>query len=164
MISITIGLAINFPTILIPALTGLNVENNPNETIQLTDSEVSWIGLYWTKSTFCNLIFAVRDIPLHLWSKYWVYFKTDWLSFVRMVDGATGTQEVADNSSHSDDNILGGTSFCNDNCRNSRRSSFIWFYSGFNRVGRYVVLCRNKVKNQTCWVKHKSKGNFYFLF
>lgn len=34
-----------FPVILIPALTGLNSETNPNETIRVTAAEASWLGL-----------------------------------------------------------------------------------------------------------------------
>lgn len=39
-----LGLSIAFPTIVIPALTGLNSEINPNETIQLTAVQASWLG------------------------------------------------------------------------------------------------------------------------
>lgn len=34
-----------FPTVIIPALTGLNEKNNPNETIQITGEQSSWIGI-----------------------------------------------------------------------------------------------------------------------
>lgn len=39
-----LGLAVAFPTIVIPALMGLNNENNPNETVQLTAVQASWLG------------------------------------------------------------------------------------------------------------------------
>lgn len=40
------GLAITFPTILIPALSGLNTSLNPNETLTITPNESTWIGNY----------------------------------------------------------------------------------------------------------------------
>lgn len=40
-----LGLSIAFPTIVIPALTGLNVENNPNEFLHLLAYQASWLGL-----------------------------------------------------------------------------------------------------------------------
>lgn len=39
-----LGLSIAFPTIVIPALTGLNMEVNPNETIQISPAQASWLG------------------------------------------------------------------------------------------------------------------------
>lgn len=33
-----------FPTIVIPALRGLNNENNPNEFLHLTAVQASWLG------------------------------------------------------------------------------------------------------------------------
>lgn len=38
------GLSVAFPTIVIPALLGLNNANNPNETVQLTAVQASWLG------------------------------------------------------------------------------------------------------------------------
>lgn len=38
------GLAVTFPTILIPALTGLNTKLNPNETLRITPDESTWLG------------------------------------------------------------------------------------------------------------------------
>lgn len=38
------GLSVAFPTIVIPALKGLNVENNPNEVLTLTAIQSSWLG------------------------------------------------------------------------------------------------------------------------
>lgn len=39
-----LGLSIAFPTIVIPALTGLNKENNPNEFLHLIAYQASWLG------------------------------------------------------------------------------------------------------------------------
>lgn len=38
------GLAISFPTIIIPALTGLNSQHNPDEHLTITAEQASWIG------------------------------------------------------------------------------------------------------------------------
>lgn len=40
-----LGLSVAFPTIVIPALMGLNNENNPNEMVQLTAVQASWLGM-----------------------------------------------------------------------------------------------------------------------
>lgn len=39
-----LGLSVAFPTIVIPALTGLNSNVNPNEILQLTAVQASWLG------------------------------------------------------------------------------------------------------------------------
>lgn len=39
-----IGVSTSYPTVLISALTGLNDENNPNESLQMTPSQASWMG------------------------------------------------------------------------------------------------------------------------
>lgn len=39
-----LGLSIAIPTIIIPALTGLNPEANPNEKIHVTAVQASWLG------------------------------------------------------------------------------------------------------------------------
>lgn len=39
-----IGASNFYSTIIIPALTGLNAKNNPDETLQMTAAEVSWFG------------------------------------------------------------------------------------------------------------------------
>lgn len=40
-----LGIVTAFPVILIPALTGLSSETNPNETIRITAVEASWLGI-----------------------------------------------------------------------------------------------------------------------
>lgn len=42
-----LGLSIAIPTIIIPALTGLNPEANPNEKIHVTAVQASWLGTYY---------------------------------------------------------------------------------------------------------------------
>lgn len=39
-----LGLSIAFPTIVIPALMGLNNALNPDETVHLTAVQASWLG------------------------------------------------------------------------------------------------------------------------
>lgn len=39
-----IGFSVSFPAVLISALSGLNAENNANETLSLTASQTSWLG------------------------------------------------------------------------------------------------------------------------
>lgn len=39
-----LGLSLAFPTIVIPALSGLNKELNPNESILITTAQASWLG------------------------------------------------------------------------------------------------------------------------
>lgn len=39
-----LGLSIAFPTIVIPALTGLNDTVNPDETVHITAAQASWLG------------------------------------------------------------------------------------------------------------------------
>lgn len=38
------GLAYSFSVIAIPALTGKDPKNNPDEFLHITDDEVSWLG------------------------------------------------------------------------------------------------------------------------
>lgn len=40
------GFMLALPTIIIPALSGLNLSNNPNEQLTITPAEASWIGKY----------------------------------------------------------------------------------------------------------------------
>lgn len=42
------GLSMTFPTILIPALSGLNVSLNPNEKLRISMDESTWIGMKFT--------------------------------------------------------------------------------------------------------------------
>lgn len=44
MFLLNFSLATNLPTIIIPALTGLNPSNNPNEHLKLSPEQQSWIG------------------------------------------------------------------------------------------------------------------------
>lgn len=44
LLLLDLGLSMAFPTIIIPALMGLNPENNPNERMSLTPMEASWLG------------------------------------------------------------------------------------------------------------------------
>lgn len=46
MLLLNFALAYNLSTIIIPALTGLNPNNNPNEHLVITPAESSWIGEY----------------------------------------------------------------------------------------------------------------------
>lgn len=52
------GLSIAYSTILIPALTGLNSDHNPDESISITPDQATWLGkcafcIYtWTKLIF----------------------------------------------------------------------------------------------------------------
>lgn len=39
-----LGLSLAFPTIVIPALTGIDKIHNPNEYLMLTPSQASWLG------------------------------------------------------------------------------------------------------------------------
>lgn len=39
-----IGVSVSYPTVLISALSGLNNEANPNETLRLSAHESSWMG------------------------------------------------------------------------------------------------------------------------
>lgn len=48
LILVTFGLAIHFSTILIPALSGLNSQLNPNEILSITVEEATWIGTFET--------------------------------------------------------------------------------------------------------------------
>lgn len=41
---IDLGLAVAFPTIVIPVLRGLQNEKNPNETLFFTPAQASWFG------------------------------------------------------------------------------------------------------------------------
>lgn len=38
------GVSVSYPTVVISALTGLNNETNPNESIEMTPVETSWLG------------------------------------------------------------------------------------------------------------------------
>lgn len=44
MFLLNFSLATNLPTIIIPALTGLNPANNPVEHLKITPEQQSWIG------------------------------------------------------------------------------------------------------------------------
>lgn len=44
LLLLDIGLSISYPAVLISALTGLNTESNPDETLRMTDVESSWMG------------------------------------------------------------------------------------------------------------------------
>lgn len=44
MFLLNFSLATNLPTIIIPALTGLNPANNPDEHLKITPEQQSWIG------------------------------------------------------------------------------------------------------------------------
>lgn len=41
-----VGASNFYSTIIIPALTGLNIKNNPDEFLQMSASEVSWFGMW----------------------------------------------------------------------------------------------------------------------
>lgn len=45
LIILDIGMSIAIPSIVIPALTGLNKDNNPDEIIHLTAEQSSWLGM-----------------------------------------------------------------------------------------------------------------------
>lgn len=38
------GVSVSYPTVVISALSGLNNETNPNESIHMTAIETSWLG------------------------------------------------------------------------------------------------------------------------
>lgn len=44
LLILDLGLILAFPTIIIPALTGLNEQNNQNEFLHLTPFQASWLG------------------------------------------------------------------------------------------------------------------------
>lgn len=46
MLIMDIGLTIAIPAVVIPALTGLNKANNPNEFLHMTPVEASWLGKF----------------------------------------------------------------------------------------------------------------------
>lgn len=52
-----LGLSIAFPTIVIPALTGLNDQVNPNETIHMSAAQASWLGEHQNQSLMLNNYF-----------------------------------------------------------------------------------------------------------
>lgn len=41
-----VGASNFYATIIIPALTGLNTKNNPDEIIEMTAAEASWFGMF----------------------------------------------------------------------------------------------------------------------
>lgn len=43
-----IGLTMAFPSIVIPALTGINSAQNPNEWLHMTPVQASWLGKYYS--------------------------------------------------------------------------------------------------------------------
>lgn len=44
LLVLNVGFAIGLPTVLIPALSGLNPLANPDESLKITNAEASWIG------------------------------------------------------------------------------------------------------------------------
>lgn len=59
LLLIDIGLAIAFPTIVIPALRGLQPDKYPHESIQFTAEQATWYGEYdccqWFSIPFGNI-------------------------------------------------------------------------------------------------------------
>lgn len=52
-----IGLVLAFPTIVIPALTGLSKQLNPDETLQITGVQASWLGSFTFCQSFSNTLY-----------------------------------------------------------------------------------------------------------
>lgn len=46
LLIVELGVTMAFPSIVIPALTGLNQNLNPNETLHMTPVQASWLGEY----------------------------------------------------------------------------------------------------------------------
>lgn len=44
LLIVDLGLTMAFPSIVIPALTGLNRSQNPNEFLHMTPVQASWLG------------------------------------------------------------------------------------------------------------------------
>lgn len=44
LLLLDIGVSVSYPTVLISALTGLNNETNPDETLRMTAVQTSWMG------------------------------------------------------------------------------------------------------------------------
>lgn len=55
-----LGLTMAMPTIIIPALSGKNIEINPNETIHITPEEASWLGIHTNSSPIANQLFIMK--------------------------------------------------------------------------------------------------------
>lgn len=56
-----IGLSVAFPTIVIPALMGLNNAVNPNESVHLNAVQASWLG----KAIICfHLILFMLEVDM----------------------------------------------------------------------------------------------------
>lgn len=46
LLIVDLGLTMAFPSIVIPALTGLNQSQNPGELLHMTPVQASWLGKY----------------------------------------------------------------------------------------------------------------------
>lgn len=84
-----LGLSIAIPTIIIPALTGLNPEANPNEQIHVTAVQASWLGtfdvfllpkknqpMFSKKISLCSK--SCVHLPTFGQRCIWVDYGTDW--------------------------------------------------------------------------------------
>lgn len=94
-----IGISTSYPTVLISALTGLNDENNPNESLEITAAQVSWLaGINYIGKLFGSLssgfvsetlgrrtAMLLINIP-HLLAFLLFYFSTStWNVFVAII-------------------------------------------------------------------------------
>lgn len=64
LLLLDIGLSIAYPTVLISALTGLNKENNPNELLEMTAVEASWMGMIYLWTASINMTAFGLFIPM----------------------------------------------------------------------------------------------------
>lgn len=78
-----LGLSIAFPTIVIPALTGLNDQVNPNETIHMTAAQASWLGEHHRLSirTYC---FMLAFYVFLFFREHRIFIQIDWIDSIRM--------------------------------------------------------------------------------
>lgn len=59
LLIIDVGLILAFPSIVVPALTGLNRELNPNEFLQMSGVEASWLGNIILDFDTCRMSFEI---------------------------------------------------------------------------------------------------------
>lgn len=82
LLLVQMGFTLAFPTILIAALTGHNSELNPNETMQSTPSQSTWIGEYSFPLSFVSINTRFSEYFIHMSTAREYIFRpnhrTDW--------------------------------------------------------------------------------------
>lgn len=62
MLLFNLGLCYALPSIVIPALTGIQNEYNRNETLSITAAQASWLGnFYWLVFTNTQVKFILQE-------------------------------------------------------------------------------------------------------